>query len=67
MEKLNGKSWSDIKVPPEKPKENEKKAEIDWLDEVERAKRECKIKTETPQIDYTKPIIRVNIYTETND
>lgn len=36
--------WSNIKVQVTPPPE-EKKPEIDWLEEVERAKQEAKIKT----------------------
>ena len=61
------KSWTDVKVKPPKPKEEEKKEEIDWLGEVERTKRECKIKTKVPEIDYSRPIIHISNKTEAND
>lgn len=37
-------SWADIKVAYIKPKPKKEEG-IDWLDIVEKAKRECKIKT----------------------
>ena len=61
------KSWTDVKVKPPKQKEEEKKEEIDWLGEVERAKRECKIKTKVPEVDYSIPIIHISNKTETDD
>ena len=50
--------WSDSKVIPIKSKPMEKK-EIDWLEECEKVKKACEIKTEVPIVyyRYNKPII----------
>ena len=61
------KNWTDVKIQPPKPKKEEKKNEIDWLEVVEQTKRECRIKTKAPEVDYSKPIIHINNKTETND
>ena len=61
---LMSKSWTDVNVHQPKPKEEEKKEEIDWLEVVEQTKRECKIKTKVPEVDYSIPIIHIKNYTE---
>lgn len=61
------KNWTDVKIQPPKPKKEEKKDEIDWLEVVEQTKRECRIKTRVPEVDYSKPIIHINNKTEAND
>lgn len=61
------KNWTDVKIQPPKPKKEEKKNEIDWLEVVEQTKRECRIKTRVPEVDYSKPIIHINNKTEAND
>ena len=57
-------NWSKVSVIHQKQKEEKKEEGIDWLGEVERAKRECKIKTKVAEIDYSKPIIHVSNKTE---
>jgi len=50
--------WSDLEVIPGKPKPKKKK-EIDWLEECEKIKKACEIKTKVPIVLYYryKPII----------
>lgn len=58
--------WADIKVQVTQPPE-EKKPEIDWLKEVERAKREAKIKTLVPNaISFSEIHRRVRVPNITN-
>lgn len=61
------KKWSKINVVSSTPKKEEKKKEIDWLEVVEQVKRECRIKTEAPIVDYSKPIIHLSNKTESLD
>ncbi len=51
-------SWADIKVVDIKPKQKKKK-EFDWLEECEKVKKACEIKTKVPIVyyRYNKPII----------
>jgi len=50
--------WSDVELMPAKPKPKKKK-EIDWLEECEKIKKACEIKTKVPIVyyNYNKPII----------
>lgn len=65
MQTTNKWSNVDVAIPP--PKKEEKKDEIDWLEIVEQIKRECRIKTRVPEVDYSNPIIHINNKTEAND
>lgn len=58
--------WSDINLPKPAPKKEEK-AEIDWLEEANTAKRKCRIKTKTAEVIYP-PYKHKNLknYTEAN-
>lgn len=43
--------WSDVELVPVKPKPKKKK-EIDWLEECEKIKKACEIKTKVPIVLY---------------
>ena len=56
--------WSDLEVIPEKPKPKKKK-EIDWLEECEKIKKACEIKTKVPIVLYYCRPPRISNKTET--
>ncbi len=56
--------WSDLKVTPGKPKPKKKK-EIDWLEECEKIKKACEIKTKVPRVLYYRRAPIISNKTET--
>lgn len=57
-------NWSDIKVAYIKPK-HKKEEGIDWLDIVEKTKRECKCKTTAIPYYLLQPVRKYHISNKT--
>ncbi len=56
--------WSDVELMPTKPKPKKKK-EIDWLEECEKIKKACEIKTKVPIVLYYRRAPIISNKTET--